>query len=428
LSRAVNDPFQRLHYLAKAQIAEGNLNDAEATLRRLLVLAPENGAMRMLLGQVLIDQRRFGDAGRELRGAIETVPGAFHKLAGAQRMTEADRPLLERMRSKAEQAGSETDAKVAIRFGLGKAFDDLGDYEEAMRQYDAANAMVATSAHFNRTAITRKYEGIIERYDVETLGRAAQPYARPARPGDDLPIAIVGMPRSGTTLTEQILSSHPAVAAAGELVFWKLRSHDLPAGANGLPDPRALSKTVDDYLAVLRGVGPTARRVTDKAPLNFEALGLIRLAFPEARIIHCRRDPTDTGLSIYFTLFSASLGFAFDRGDIVFMYRQYERLMAHWRRVLPPDRFLELDYEKLVADREAETRRLLDFVGLDWDDACLAHERNTRVVRTASVWQARQPIYTTSVERWRRYEPWIGELRALLPSASASPATARPTE
>ena len=161
--------------------------------------------------------------------------------------------------------------------------------------------------------------------------------------------------------------------------------------------------------------------MTDKQPINFELLWLIRLAFPDARIVHCRRHPVDTCLSIYFTNFWAHQNdYACDRGDLVFYYRQYERLMDHWRRVLPPDRFTEVDYETLVADREAETRRLVAFIGLDWDDACLAPERKRRAVKTASVWQARQPVYKTSVERWRRYEPWLGELRELLPEPASA--------
>ena len=306
-----------------------------------------------------------------------------------------------------------------IQFGLGKAFDDIGEYEQAIRRYNGANALRARSAHFDRAAIARRYDDLIASYDAEDLASSA--YRRPLRDEDDVPVFIVGLPRSGTTLAEQILSSHPAVAAGGELQFWRVRALELRRFVSGAPDPAALSQAADDYFALLRGVGPTAKRVTDKAPLNYEELGLIRLALPGARIVHCRRNPVDTALSIYFTEFASSLGFAFDRGDIVFMYRQYERLMAHWRRILPPDKLLELDYERLVADREAQTRRLVAFAGLEWDDACLEHERNARIVRTASVWQARQPIYTTSVGRWRRYEPWLGELRELLPKAERRP-------
>jgi tetratricopeptide (TPR) repeat protein len=144
-------------------------------------------------------------------------------------------------------------------------------------------------------------------------------------------------------------------------------------------------------------------------------VGLISLVFPRARIIHCRRNPIDTCLSIYTHFFGASRGYASNRAALVSCYRQYQRLMAHWRVVLPPERFLEVDYEALVADPEAGARRMIAFCGLEWDDRCLQPERNDRRIGTASNWQARQPIYRSSVERWRRYEPWLGELRELLP-------------
>jgi tetratricopeptide (TPR) repeat protein len=418
LARIVPDTLPRLHHLAKAQMLEGKADEAETTLRRFLALAPDHGAERIVLGELLSDQRRFGDAGEEFKRALETAPRAFQLLAATRRMTEADRPLLERMRPLAQQLALEVETRAAIRFGLGKAYDDLGEYEEAMRQYDAGNALkAASSARFDRAALAHRYDDTIACATAETQERAARALARSRRPGDDLPVLIVGMPRSGTTLTEQILSSHPEVAAAGEQAFWTSRRQDLRLSATGAPDGKALAKASDDYLERLRGYGPNARRVTDKMPKNFEMLAQVRLAFPEARIIHCRRNPIDTCLSNYFSYFVGGVGFAFDRGDIVFQYREYERLMAHWRRVLPPERFLELDYENLIADREAEVRRIVAFIGLEWDDACLAHERNARVVRTASLWQARQPIYTTSVERWRRYEPWLGEFRDLLPEA-----------
>ena len=220
-----------------------------------------------------------------------------------------------------------------------------------------------------------------------------------------MPVFIVGMPRSGTTLTEQILSSHPAVAAAGELPFWKARLSEWGLPAGGFPERGALSKAADDCRVLMRRIGPQALRVTDKQPENFELLHLIRIALPDAPIIHCRRQPVDTCLSIYFSNFWGHQDYAFDRGNLVFQYRQYERLMDHWRSILPPDRFTEVDYEALIADREAETRRLIAFIGLEWNEACMAPERNLRSVKTASAWQTRQPVYKSSVERWRRYEP-----------------------
>jgi hypothetical protein len=227
------------------------------------------------------------------------------------------------------------------------------------------------------------------------------------------------MPRSGTTLVEQILSCHPDVAAGGELGFWRQHktATDLDVFATAT-HPEAIRRVARDYLALLRAVSPTAARVTDKMPFNFAFLGIIRQVFPRATIVHCRRHPIDTCLSIFATDFGAPLDFAGDRGSLVFFYREYQRLMAHWREALPPDRFIEVDYEALVAAPEPLTRQLIATCGLEWNDACLAPHLNRRQITTASLWQARQPIYRTSVERWRRYEPWLGELRALLPDAS----------
>jgi hypothetical protein len=289
-----------------------------------------------------------------------------------------------------------------------------------MRHYEAGNRLRAAMwRRQDRAGLAARCDGFIQRFTAEALARAGQSSPRPKGLGDDLPVFIVGMPRSGTTLVEQILSSHSAVAAGGELGFWRVRLSGWRAsGISGFPDPAALAKAADDYCAVLREIGPGALRVTDKEPRNFMLLWLLRLAHPDARIIHCRRHPVDTCLSIFFANFGPHHVYAWDRGDLVFYYRLYERLMDHWRRVLRADRFTEVDYETLVADPETETRRLIDFCGLNWDEACLAPERNNRVVNTASLWQARQPVYQSSVERWRRYEPWLGELRELLPGST----------
>jgi hypothetical protein len=278
-----------------------------------------------------------------------------------------------------------------------------------MRHFDAANRIRSAAAGLDRATLAAQTGRVIATTPPGYLDR---------RPdlgvADETPILIVGMPRSGTTLVEQILSSHPDVAPGGELSFWHDRNG---AGARVFgadARPEAVRRLADDYLAVLHAVSPTAARVTDKMPFNFGLLGMIRQVFPRATIVHCRRHPIDTCLSIFATDFEATIDFAGDRGSLVFFYRQYQRLMAHWREVLPPDRFIEVDYEALVADPAPLTRRLVANCGLQWNDACLAPHRNQRRITTASVWQARQPIYRTSVERWKRYEPWLGELRQLL--------------
>ena len=190
-------------------------------------------------------------------------------------------------------------------------------------------------------------------------------------------------------------------------------------------DLKWIRSTTRDYKTLLEELCPGARRITDKMPQNFNFIALFHVVFPRARIIHCMRNPIDTCLSIYFQNFSRNVEFAYDRGDLVSFYRQYERLMAHWRNVLPSSSLFEVQYEQLVADPEPLAREMIEFCGLEWDDACLHHERNPRPVRTASLWQARQPVYRTSVARWQNYRPWLGELEEFLSDADRNISSAR---
>jgi hypothetical protein len=222
------------------------------------------------------------------------------------------------------------------------------------------------------------------------------------------------MPRSGTTLCEQIVSSHPAAAGAGELVYWNLKARTLQRTGPQSLEGTFLAEAAAEYLGLLRGFSPSASRVVDKDPFNFFWVGLIHLALPRAAIIHCRRSPIDTALSIHHTHFAPWRSFPTGGEDLVGYYRAYQRLMAHWREALPPGRMLEVDYEALTDAPEGVIREIIAYVGLDWDDACLRPQDNARVVRTPSRWQVRQPINRGSVERWRRYEPYLGPLAALV--------------
>jgi Flp pilus assembly protein TadD len=417
LGRTADDPLERRHFLGKALMMEGKFDEAESELRRVLALAPERTMTRILLARLLANRGEFEEVVNQLSQVVEALPSAFGQLTEAKRMTAADRPLIDRMCAVAERPGLSAMQRASVHFGLGKSFDDLGDYAGAMRHYLEANRLRALSARFDRASIVAMFDFLIATLGAESFAGLRRSLARPVSPGDELPLLVVGMPRSGTTLVEQILTCHPAVASAGELSFWDDRLKRWRLRRIGDLKVPAVAEVAEDYRALLRRFGPEAQRVVDKAPANFQRLWLIRLAFPEARIIHCRRHPVDTCLSNFFTNFLGRFDYAWDRGDLAFFYRQYQRLMNHWRAVLPADRFIEVEYERLIADREAETRRLVAFCGLDWDDACLAPERNHRAVQTASVWQTRQPVYNTSVDRWRNYEPWLGELRELLPAA-----------
>jgi hypothetical protein len=211
---------------------------------------------------------------------------------------------------------------------------------------------------------------------------------------------------------ERVLSSHPRVRGCGELDFWTEYGPAWVTARADTPE-RSGDRLCEEYLRLLRADAVDVLRATDKMPLNFLWVGLIHLLFPNARIIHCRRDPVDTCLSIYTTPLRAALGFSNSLADLVSYYRLYLRLMDHWRVVIPKDRLLDVDYEDLVARPESAAKRLVSFIGLQWDPACLRPEENPDVVATASHWQARQPIYRSSVARWRYYEPWIAELRDL---------------
>jgi tetratricopeptide (TPR) repeat protein len=403
-SELMTEPAEHNLEEAKLLLSQGQTDEAKPLLRNVIALDPANSLAHAILGDLLGQEGQFDEARALLRTATELDPdriGAWHNLTILTKVSEADRSLVETMEEMLKRAGRSDFDRALLHFALGKAYDDLGETELAIRHFDRANALERRRLPFDRAALSDSIDRIIETFTPELMARGA-----PTPISDELPALIVGMPRSGTTLVERIVSSHPLAAAGGELTFWTDQG-GMAAGKD------AASRLGVGYLALLRRIGPSSERVTDKNPFNFLHLGAIRLALPYARFIHVRRDPIDTCLSIYFTRFATPQAFAYDRGDLVFYYCQYERLMAHWRALIPADRLLEIDYESLIANRESLTRRMIAFCGLRWDDACLAPESNPRLVKTASVWQARQPVYRTSVERWRRYEPWLGELKQL---------------
>jgi tetratricopeptide (TPR) repeat protein len=397
---------------AKILMEEEKVAAAEELVKRAIDLQPRNGYLHGLLGTILMALGRFHDAAVSFDMALalnRRQTAAYYDLVNIKKLTEADRPLVAQMELVLKHDKLPEDEEATLHFSLGKAYDDLGEYQKAIEHFDQANRVRRRRTSFNPPWRALVADRVVARFTPEF-------YSQHAALGDncEVPIFVLGMPRSGTTLVEQILSSHPQVAAGGELTFWGDCVSSFRADGAGRVDPAWASKMARDYRSLLGEISATAQRVTDKSPHNFHVLGLIHLVFPCARLIHCRRHPVDTCLSIYFQDFARRMDFACDRDDLLAYYRQYLKLMAHWRGVLPADRFLEVQYEELVADREAMTRRMIAFCGLDWDDACLHSEQNRRPVRTASVWQARQPVYKTSVERWRRYEPWLGSLRELL--------------
>jgi tetratricopeptide (TPR) repeat protein len=401
----------------RALLTEDRDQEAEQALRETLVADPKNAMAYELLGNLLSDFGRFDEARACFERAIAIAPllaGSYYDLVRCRPVTSADHGLIRQMEATLAMPALESCQRLRVHLALGKAAEDLADYGSAMQHCDAADVVRRSCGTFDSNAFTLEIDRLIACCTPELMARASE-----LGNSDATPVLIVGMPRSGTTLVEQILSMHPEVAAGGELHFWNQRGTEwLRSGADGDKTPLVakefLAKTAAHYLQLLRTIAPAAARVTDKMPFNFLWAGLIHLAFPRAIIIHCRRTAIDTALSIHQTHFHPTLPFPTGGAELVAYFRSYQRLIDHWRSVLPADRFIEVDYEDLTRAPETVIRRIIAASGLRWDNTCLRPESNPRAVNTPSKWQARQPIYRTSVARWRRYEPWLGPLRALI--------------
>jgi len=407
---------------ARALLIEDRNQDAEQVLRETLVAEPRNAMAYDLLGNLLSEFGRFDEARACFERAIAIAPllaGSYYELVRCRPVTSDDDGLLQAMQAALATPGLEAVQRLRLHLAIGKAAEDLGDYGLAMQHFDAADGVRRGSRPFDSSAFSIEVDRLIARCTPELIARAPK-----LGSSHRTPVLIIGMPRSGTTLVEQIISMHPEVRAGGELHFWNQRGAAWQRSSGDgneaslvraeYPAKEFVARAAVDYLDLLHAIAPSAARVTDKMPFNFLWAGLIHVAFPRATIVHCCRAAVDTALSIHQTHFHPSLPFPTGGAELVAYFRGYQRLIEHWRRVLPADRFIEVDYEDLTRAPEPAIRRIIAACGLAWHEACLHPESNPRAVRTPSKWQARQPIYRTSVARWRRYEPWLGPLRALV--------------
>jgi tetratricopeptide (TPR) repeat protein len=396
-----------------AAMLRGHFSEAEQWARRAIAVEPKNCAALSGLASLLTGQGKFDEAAGYYEQALRINPKAdkaWDGLVHCRKFGAADGAVLERMGAVLRRGDLHAAEAMSLHFSIGKVHDDRGEYAQAMQNFDAANRLRGQGVSFDRAAFAAAIDRTIAVYTADFVARAAESGTRTEKP-----LFVVGMYRSGTTLVEQILSSHPDVTAGGELAVWGPEALEIDPATGDFAAARTQAD-IARYLARLDKIGPGAARVTDKLPANFLRLGAIHALLPDARIIHCERDPIDVCLSIYTNLFNARLPFAARKGDLVFYYQQYKRMMQHWRNVLPAATLLDVQYEQVVGDREAQTRRMIAFAGLDWHEACLLPEQNSRAIGTVSAWQARQPVYATSLQRWRRYEPWLGELRQLTPA------------
>lgn len=410
---AVDPLYAEAHNnLAKILRLNGRPDEAQASSLRALEIDPNLVFAYSVLSHLQSDRGDFAEAERLLKRAVAIKPDSVDAWAGIPRLRKMTREDAEWVAEAERMAALPLPPRqeANLYYAIGKYYDDVGDFDQAFQKYRHANEVSSRySGGHDQQTVTREFDQIIEFFDrpwVINAPRDANPSPRP--------VFIVGMPRSGTTLAEQILAAHPAVFGAGELPFW---TSLLPQYVAAPPAPdiaeRIIVKLGNDYLKSLDDQSIDALRVVDKMPANFKCLGLIYAALPHARIIHMSRNPLDTCLSIYFQDFAVTHTYANHLEDLAHFYIQYLRLMEHWRATLPEGWILDVPYQRLTEDPEGWSRKMIDFAGLPWDSKCLDFEKSDRPILTFSKWQARQKVTKSSVARWRKYEKFLGPLMHL---------------
>ncbi len=395
----------------------GRLDEAEVQYRRALAIDPANGSTLGHLGEILIELGRLDEARELFERALVVAPRAgwiFRRWSETHTVRSGDPQVAAMEALLPERASLEPDDRAQMHFALGKSYDDDGRYADAFEQVRLANDVKRRSIAYDEAETLASIERIRIAYDGEAM--LAKVVADDRVP---IPTFVIGMPRSGSTLVEQIVAAHPRAFGAGEVGSFE------GAIAETLGDPafperltgasrQDLLRLGSAYMEKLKALAPGFDRVTDKMLSNFRLVGLIHLALPNARIIHVQRDPVDTCLSCYFQWFRDGHPYVYDLGELGRYYRAYRGLMEHWRGALPAGVMIDVRYEDLVSDFEGEARRIVAHCGLDWDDACFEFYAAARPVLTASAAQVRRPLYATSVGRRRRYEDGLAPLLAAL--------------
>ena len=407
-------------HLNKAIIYSDHLHRpevAEQELQQALARNPGFAAAQFNLANLYEDLGRRQESADIYKRIFQQDDRCFEALAryaALQKLTGHDDPLLGQLRAVLQNEQASVADRSSVAFALGQLLDSCGDYAGAFGAYAEGNHLSRASAPPQQARYDRD---ALERYFAQLRGAFKGTNNQATlRCGAQRPIFICGLFRSGSTLVERMISGHPAVHAGGELELVPRMVgsllQPLPAAAS-LLTANDLDRLADAYLDYLRQAFPGAPVVTDKRPDNFQYLGFIKMMFPQAKFIHTLRHPLDACLSMYFLHLDQRMSYALDLADLGHYYRQYHQLMAHWRARYPDD-ILDIDYDLLVQDPRPVAERLLEFCGLDWNERCLDVGRADGVVKSASVWQAREPVYQRSSGRWRNYREFLGPLRAAL--------------
>jgi len=398
---------------AQALKEKHKLDQALMCLKDGLETHPQDVNLRMELVLVFGEKGERGAAVRELETLIKDHPfnPEYHRfLTFYKKYSVPEDSHIAQIIALLESPATLSSAKASLHFALGKIFEDLGIFEKSFDHYQKGNGLINQKIGFSLEKTRENFEQIKTHFD--------QAFFEKFKGGgleDETPIFIVGMPRSGTSLLEQVLASHSEVYGAGELEkIWQLYtktlglySENFEAGVEALTEAK-IRNCAEFYLAHIRQFSQGARYITDKMPMNFRYIGLIKVMFPNARIVHCIRNPRDTCLSIFKQKFVQSVPYAYSMENIVGYYELYIDLMRHWHSVLPGGIF-DVEYEGFVADQQRMTRKLLDYCDLDWEKGCLEFHKTVRAVNTASATQVKQPLYKGAVGYWKNYEPYLDD-------------------
>ncbi len=406
---------------------QGKLDEAIEVLHQAIALNPNFADAHNNLGLALMQLGDLSEARAALEQAVVLAPrkAKYRRDLGEITRIVAGDPHLAAMELLAQDSASlSVGDRIELNFALAKGYEDVGRHAEAFRQWLDGNSLKRQQIKYDEQTTL----GAMNRTKAEFTSELIRKWQNVGSP-TSVPVFIVGMPRSGSTLVEQILASHPQVFGGGELMHFSSAVEDVRTEFGGLAtSPLPMSAMTGEdfrdlgarYLAETERLAPGTMRITDKMPRNFIFAGLIHLALPNAPIIHTIRDPVDTCISCFSKLFRGEQNFSYDLAELGRYYRHYQELMAHWHRILPPGRILDVRYEDVVADLEGQARRIIAHCGLDWNPRCLAFHQTERPVRTFSAMQVRQPIYNSAVGRWRVYKDFLDPLFAELSIADGS--------